>query len=161
MRKLVAQSVERLEQDIDTLMNAGEKNTGDVDKRAAMNAAGALGEAAAQLREIGQELDLAARDEHLAPERTHRMVGIYALRDSPDFVVFDTELDTPRTRTIGKKEDFDCLGSLRLELHPDREPAAIRRVLDTWSTRPLANPPPSAQDCAIELSARRHETAAG
>lgn len=160
MRNLVAQTLERLEQDIEALMNTGERSTAGVDKRAAVNAAGALGDAAERLREIGQELYLAARNEHLAPDRKRRMVGIYALRESPDFVVFDIELDPPRTRTIGKAEDFHCLGSLLLELHPDREPAAVRSILDTWTTRPVANPP-SAQDCAAELAARRRETAAG
>ena len=58
------------------------------------------------------------------------MIYIVALRSSPDLVVFDAELDTPRVRTLGGKGDFERVANLPLELHTDRDGAAIRRIGD-------------------------------
>lgn len=156
MRNVMAETLEQLDRQIARLTAAGEKGSTDTEKRSGVNAAAALGEAAARLREIDRELEVAAGDKGHTAWGAHRPVGIYALRSSPDLVVVDAELDTPRVRALGGRDDFDRLGSLPLELHSDRDGTTVRRIGDVWSTRPAANPP-TAQDCAVELAARQRK----
>lgn len=121
--------------------------------RARRNAASAIGDAIARLHEISHELaqETKARAETGTNAGNYRMVGIYAMRSAPDYVIFDVELETPRA--IGAPEEYDCLGMLPLELHEVDGHTNVRRMGDAWRTTPAVYPP-GPQDCAIEVTHR-------
>lgn len=121
--------------------------------RAMRNAASAVGDAITRLHEISRELarETQVRTERMADSENYRMVGIYAMRSEPDYVIFDVDLGTGRA--IGSPDEYDCLGRLPLELHEVAGSRRVRRMGDAWRTRPAVYPP-GPQDCAIELTER-------
>ena len=122
------------------------------EKIAARNATVAIMEAADRLREIGHRLTAEGQPE--AADDKYRMVGVYMLRSEPDYVILDVDLGQPGK--IGSQEEYDCLGSLPLELHEVDGFTSVRNVGDAWMTTPRTRTV-GPQDCAVEPAHRKDQ----